>query len=77
MPLTGTEALARNAKPERTTLDRKSARRGKRRPASSHRATAEGEDFEVYCRRGGTLLRTRRLIMAAVRLWELRRGLRD
>jgi len=45
-------------------------------------ATVEGEelfddDLEIYRCRPGSLMRTRRLILAAVKLWEIRRGFRD
>jgi len=53
----------------------KSAGKKRRRFASNQRA--EEEIFADYHPRGGTLIRTRRLILAAVRLWELKRGIRD
>jgi hypothetical protein len=46
-------------------------------------ATVEGEelfdddDLEIYRCRPGSLMRTRRLILAAVKLWEIKRGFRD
>ena len=46
-------------------------------------ATVEGEelfdddDLKIYRCRPGSLMRTRRLILAAVKLWEIRRGFRD
>lgn len=35
------------------------------------------EDFEKPIARRGTLTRTKALLLAAVRLWELKRGLRE
>ncbi len=43
-------------------------------------ATASGkmeESSETFPRREAGLMRTRRLILAAVRVWELKRGLRE
>ena len=57
-----------------TTQNRDS---GRSENAGSLLIVHNDEDFEKPIARRGTLTRTKALLLAAVRLWELKRGLRE
>jgi hypothetical protein len=66
---------------DRILTDRRSTRRRmpkrRERRVATPRFEMPDPQEEAESHGGGTLARTKRLIMAALRVWELKRGIRD